>query len=227
MNQRYLIKKIVIVFVVGILVMIGYFVFSKKYLGLFSNTTTKVTLLDAYSGQQISNTAVTIYSDNGIRCIMAPCPTEEQEWTGKSDDQGVVSFPSGMINVNTHITAAGYRSGRNLGSDGEKISYTDRILELDPDSKTDNRERRFKLIDSQSKKSLANVSMWITNNQNCKPPHCSGYIFSGNTNSIGNIYFPISLVTSKGATWVFVDGYKPAKAPVGLSNFEVILEKEP
>lgn len=222
--------KIILVAVVVILVgIVGYFALINKSVSvpkipLPKTGTIKVKLLDAFSGQTISNTDVRIYSDNGIRCFTAPCNTEGQEWTGKSDDGGVISIPSKVINVVTTMTATGYKSGRDLDKDSEKIDNNNWLIELDPDSKIDNFERRLKLIDSQTQKPLSNTTLWITNDQNCRPPQCSDYGFTGTTNNQGNVYYQISSI--KDNSWVFVNNYKVVKFPTGWVNFKVILEKE-
>jgi hypothetical protein len=38
--------------------------------------TVRVRLLDAFSGESISDSDVEVHSDNGVRCIQAPCPTD-------------------------------------------------------------------------------------------------------------------------------------------------------
>ena len=186
--------------------------------------TIKVKLIDAFSGQNISNTDARVYSDNGNRCITTPCNTEGQEWTGKSSNDGIILIPSKVINIVTNITTTGYKSGRDLNRDSEKIDNNNWLIELDPDSKVDNLERRLKLIDFQAQKPLANTTIWVINNQNCNPPQCSNYSFTGTTNSQGNIYYKISLISD--SSWIFVNNYKVAKFPTGWVNFKVILEKE-
>lgn len=223
--------KIILVAVVVILIgIVGYFALINKFASvpkvpLPKTGIIKVKLLDAFSGQTISNTDVRIYSDNGIRCVTTPCNTEGQEWTGKSDDGGVILIPSKMINTVTTITATGYKSGGDLDKDSEKIDTNNNwLIELDPDSKIDNFERRLKLIDSQTRKPLSNTTLWITNNQNCRPPQCSDYGFTGTTNNQGNIYYQVSSI--KDNSCVFVNNYKVIKFPTGWVNFKVILEKE-
>ena len=44
-----------------------------------------VRLLDAATAKPIANTDVELWSDNGIRCIKAPCPTDGKQWKGTSD----------------------------------------------------------------------------------------------------------------------------------------------
>ena len=224
--------NIILISVVVILVGIaGYFVLTKltnrsvsvSKISFPKTDIIKVELLNAFSGQAISNTDVKIYSDNGIRCFTTPCNTEGQEWTGRSDSGGIISIPSKVINVVTTITATGYKSGRDLGKDSEK-NDNNWLIELDSDSKIDNFERRLKFIDSQTQKPLSNTTLWITNNQNCRPPQCSDYCFTGITNDQGNIYYPISSI--KNNSWVFVNNYKVIKFRTGWVNFKVILEKE-
>jgi len=229
MNQKGFVNIILIAVVVILIGIAGYFVLTNKSGSVpkipFQKTgTINIKLLDAFSGQAISNADVRIYSDNGILCFTTPCNTEGQEWTGKSDNGGIISIPSKVINVVTTITATGYKSGRDLNKDSEKIDNNNWLIELDPDSKIDHFERRLKLIDSQTQKPLSNTAVWITNNQNCRPPECSDYSFTGITNSQGNIYYRISSV--KDNSWVFVNSYKVVKFPTGWVNFKVILEKE-
>ena len=230
MNQKGF-SNILIILVVAILFagIAGYFVLTGKSgpvpkIPLPKTGSINVKLFDAFSGQAISNADERIYSDNGLRCITAPCNTEGQEWTGRSDNNGSNSIPSKVINVVTTIAASGYKSGRDLNKDSEKIDNNSWFIELDPDSKIDNFERRRKLIDSQTQKPLSNTTMWITNSQGCRPPQCSDYSFTGITNSQGNIYYQISSV--KDNSWVFVNNYKVVKFPTGWVNLKVTLEKE-
>ena len=184
----------------------------------------KVKLLDAFSGKKISLTDVRIYSDNGIRCVTTPCNTEGQEWIGKSDIDGVILVPLKIINEVTTITATGYKSGRDLNKDSEKININNWSIELDPDSKIDNFERRLKLIDSATGQALINTAVWIIKSQNCVPPVlCTDYVFSGTTNVFGNVYYPLSSL-GIGDRWVFVNGHSPAKMPTGWINYKVILQ---
>lgn len=219
MSQKGFFKIAAIPFIVVIAGIAVYF--------FITNKSKEFKLVDAFSGQSISNTDVRIYSENGIRCVTAPCSTEGQEWLGKSDSQGIILVPSKVINVVTGITATGYKSGRDLSKDAERLSSNSWLIELDPDSKIDNSERRIKLIDSQTQKSLPNITFWVVNNQNCRPPQCQYFSFTGKTNSIGNAYYPISSIAKDiDISYVFVSGYKFAKFPAGWVNYKVALEKE-
>jgi hypothetical protein len=68
----------------------------------------KVRVVDAATSKPIPDTAVEIYSDNGIRCIKAPCPTNGVKWTGKTDHRGVVIVPARVRQATVTISATGY-----------------------------------------------------------------------------------------------------------------------
>jgi len=76
-------------------------------------------LIDARTGKPIAGAGVRIWSDNGIRCSRAPCPTNGKEWKGKSNAAGVVKLPDGFIQLATNVTVSGYDS-RNLSPDAQK-----------------------------------------------------------------------------------------------------------
>lgn len=96
---------------------------------------TTVKLINAASKMPIAHADVRVWSDNGIRCIQAPCETEGKEWTGKTDQEGFISIPRRAINIVTIITANGFSGGKYLDRDAKSVNG-DLVLELDPDSTT-------------------------------------------------------------------------------------------
>ncbi len=60
-------------------------------------------------GRPVADAPVEIYSDNGIRCIRAPCPTNGTEWRGRSDAVGIVVIPTRVLQASTTITTPGYQ----------------------------------------------------------------------------------------------------------------------
>lgn len=48
-------------------------------------------------GETLKNVKIFIYSDNGTRCIQAPCPTNGKEWSGKTDGQGILKVPNSFV----------------------------------------------------------------------------------------------------------------------------------
>jgi hypothetical protein len=82
----------------------------------------RVRLLDARTTRPIAGTDVTVYSDNGTRCVVAPCPTNGKEWKGRTDAAGYVTIPRRAIQFATTIStptqsadliSKAKRSGRN------------------------------------------------------------------------------------------------------------------
>jgi len=92
-----------------------------------------VTVLDSASGRPLPRIAVQIYSDNGIRCIKAPCPTNGMQWNGRTDKKGVVVVPAKIVQSSMTITATGHVSGKNLAHDASKTSPHDWVIALDRD----------------------------------------------------------------------------------------------
>lgn len=185
----------------------------------------KLKLVDADTARIIINRKVEIHSDNGIRCIKAPCPIDEKEWKGTTDNEGIIYFPKETMNTSTTITAEGYKSGRDLQADIDKISENYWTIELDPDIKIDNFERRVKLIDSITLKSLPDTAFWFINDVRCLPPQCSRFVQKGVTNSLGNYYYQIAKINNPEKTYVYVPGYRPVNFPQGWVNYKVVLEK--
>jgi hypothetical protein len=70
--------------------------------------TLRIQLIDAASGEPLANAEIEVYSDNGIRCARAPCPTDGRPWRGRSDDRGVVALPASVLDVVNHIRTAAH-----------------------------------------------------------------------------------------------------------------------
>ena len=68
--------------------------------------TLRLRLIDAESGQPLQNAEVEVYSDNGTRCVRAPCPTDGRTWRGHSDHRGIVAFPASELAAVNHIRTA-------------------------------------------------------------------------------------------------------------------------
>ena len=92
-----------------------------------------VTVLDSASGRPLQHFDVRIESDNGIRCIRAPCPTNAVRWTGHTDKKGVVAVPAKVVQSSMSISAAGHTHARNLVRDASKTTPHDWVIALDPD----------------------------------------------------------------------------------------------
>lgn len=87
----------------------------------------KLLVIDKATKKPLANKSVSIYSDNGIRCIQAPCPTNGKNWKGKTDKHGYLMIPDNIRQASMTIEIAGYeanelnRSARKLGKNSWKI----------------------------------------------------------------------------------------------------------
>jgi hypothetical protein len=85
------------------------------------DSTVRVRLLNP-AGRPLAGAPVEIWSDNGIRCIRAPCPTNGTSWHGRSDARGLVVIPTRVLQASTTLTTPGYEGdlveGARPGSHG-------------------------------------------------------------------------------------------------------------
>ncbi len=95
--------------------------------------TIRVTVLDSASGKPVAAIEVRIHSDNGVRCITAPCPTNAMDWKGFTDAEGMFKLPKKILQQSTTITATGHSAGKDLGRDASKSKPDEWVIELDPD----------------------------------------------------------------------------------------------
>ena len=145
--------------------------------------TVKVQLLDAFCGQVMANSAVEVSSDNGIRCAIPPCPTDDKQWQGKSDAAGVTLIPTSVLQFETTITTPAHHG--NLVEDSEKAAGDFWLAERLParlDGVSELGLRPIKLIDARSSRPLANLPVLIGfgKTSNFKTP----------TNALGTLFSP-------------------------------------
>lgn len=74
----------------------------------------KLLVVSISTEKPIANRSVTINSDNGVRCVMAPCPTNSKQWQGRTNRQGLVVIPQKVIQQSTTIKIPGYMA-KDLG----------------------------------------------------------------------------------------------------------------
>jgi hypothetical protein len=175
-----------------------------------------VRLVDAATGAPIAGHKVHVFSDNGVRCIRAPCDTEASSWDGTSDEHGLITPPV----MRGTVSSDGYDSGRMLESDTDTGADGQLLLALDPDAKTNAQLRRYHLQDAATGAPLANSQVTL------EYPDCAAGLLHVTTNALGNFYYSLRCLTSNGGT-VTVPGYRPGKTPsAGWVNFRVPLNKE-
>jgi hypothetical protein len=182
-----------------------------------NSETVRVKLLNASSGKIISNSDVEVSSDNTIRCIRAPCPSNAKQWSGRSDAKGYVVIPTNILNISTHISTPAHRGGGNLISGSKKDMSGAWVVKLIPNRTLDPwpYSYRLKLVDAESNRPLVKTQVRVSFDENES--------FERKTNSLGYIAFPIEKVGMSG--WVVVTGYRRTKIEWGRVNYKMKLEK--
>jgi hypothetical protein len=184
--------------------------------------TVRVKLLAAFSGEVISNSDVEVHSDNGIRCIRAPCPTNAKQWQGKSDANGYVVIPTNVLQPVTRIWTPAHKQGKDLVRDSEKDAAGAWVIELYPNHVSDSAGlglRPIKLVDAQSDRPLSDTAVHIAFGETDS--------FEGTTNSLGYIFIPFEkAVPALENTWVTASGYQKAKIDFAGVNYRAKLERQ-
>jgi hypothetical protein len=184
--------------------------------------TVRVRLLDAFSAEVISDSDVEVHSDNNVRCVRAPCPTNDKQWKGKADANGYIIIPTGILQQVTTITTPSHKDGKDLVRDSEKGADGAWVVELYSNHVSDSSElgmRPFKLIDARSNRPLADILVRIAFGETES--------FEGKTNSLGYIFLPFEkALPALENTWVTVPGYRRAKIDFGGVNYRTKLERQ-
>jgi hypothetical protein len=180
--------------------------------------TVRVQLFDARSGVPIANTGVVVSSDNGIRCVRAPCPTNAQSWTGKSDAKGIVAVPTNAFQAVTSIATTTYASA-SLIDDAEQQNGL-WVVDLIPKSVLNSSDRlvhRFKLIDASTNKAIVSSELRVSAG--------ARGAFDASTSPRGYLFIPDERVASDlDRVWVVVPGYERTRLDFGAVRYRTRLK---
>ena len=165
----------------------------------------RVQFLDATSAQPIANTDIELWSDNGIRCIQAPCPTNGKQWKGRSDAFGRMVIPKSALNTTTTLKSAIYHG--DLVQDASPNGGGTWAIELFAEEAGVPGPHPLKLIDARTHKAIANTPVRIET----RDSHGPGSTQSVSSNALGYIFVPFQMAV-KGAenSWVVTSGYRDA-----------------
>ena len=123
LNERY--KRWIQFFVM----MSFIFVFTAVHSIQAQPSTLKILITDKKTGKSLAHKAVQIYSDNGVRCIQAPCPTNGKNWTGKTDRRGYIIVPNEIRQKSMTLTISGF-NGEELNRSARKLSKDSWVIAL-------------------------------------------------------------------------------------------------
>lgn len=179
-----------------------------------------VRLYSAVTAQPIASTDFELTSDNGIRCIKAPCPTDGKSWKGKSDAKGELVIPHSALNTTASITSASYHG--DLAGDAAPATSGGWTLELFPEQGADPEPHPLKLIDATTHQPLANVTLRIEARNSGGLPN----MMSLTSNALGYIFIPTDFVAHGAETsWVVVPGYRDARVDYAWARRKTFLDK--
>jgi hypothetical protein len=71
-------------------------------------------------GKPVTNITISLHSDNGLRCVTTPCPTNSKDWNGKSNAQGIVNIPKSFLQKSTTVWTKTYPNGTDLIAQAKK-----------------------------------------------------------------------------------------------------------
>jgi hypothetical protein len=193
--------------------------------------TVHVRLVDAVTTRAITNTEVEVSSDSGIRCVQAPCPTNEKRWTGWTDTEGSVMIPIDALQVVTSMrTSAHYADLIN-----DSYAAVDGVWAVDMFPRNAPQELEFhpldlKLIDARTLAPISDTPVRITLGRT------GG--FEGTTNSLGYIFVPVeALLGDTADSWppardagpeygrVIVPGYHTAQTDFSRATRKLLMKR--
>ena len=179
-----------------------------------------VRLLDASTVLPIANSVVELTSDNGIRCIKAPCPTDGKQWKGASDANGHVVIPKSALNSVATIKSVAYQGDLlNDATPGAKGEWN---VELFSEESGDPGPHPLKLIDASTHAAIANAKVRI------ETRHAGGATdtVSVTTNALGWLFVPFRVVTKDAEnSWLVVPAYQPARIDFSWARRKMLLDR--
>ncbi len=178
----------------------------------------RLRLVDAMTAQPIANAEIEIQSDNGIRCIKAPCPTHGNSWKGRSDASGIVVIPKGALNTTARLRGAAHQG--DLIEDVEPNASGGWTAELFPEERADPPPHPLKLVDARTHRPIANATVRIE----ARAPGVPVEEASATTNALGYILVP-SLVFEKSPehSWLVTPGYRDAHIDFAYARRKTLL----
>jgi hypothetical protein len=178
----------------------------------------RVRLVEALSGRPVANANVEIWSDNGLRCIQPPCPTNTKQWRGNTDAAGLVLVPTRVLQRSTTVrTPAG--EGDLIG-DAEPRDSGQWIAELFARDSTGKEGNPIKLLDGRSRKAIASRRAELQ----YQTADGQWDTVTATSNSLGYIFVPLEVVArAEDRAWVVVQGYRKTHVDFAWTRRKTLL----
>ncbi len=176
--------------------------------------TLRVQLVDALSAEPLADAPVQVWSDNGVRCIRAPCPTGARSWSGRTDAGGWLRLPRTALqaasSVETPAHAGDLIEDSRLAGDGW-------VAALFPADSTGVGPRPVLLVDGRDRP-IANASVEIDYGRVGK--------VTARTNALGYLLVPFAAVArAPDDTWVVAPGFRRTRLDFAWARRRTVLHR--
>jgi hypothetical protein len=144
----------------------------------------RIRLLDAHTGQPISNLEIRLLSEHGSGCSKAPCRIDSVTWTGRSDADGRIEIPKSAIGA--QATAATDSHEPDLLDNATHEGGGDWVLELTARDSSGDDPYPLKLLNEESRKPLASTPVSLK----FADTHNGEHEVALTTNALGYVFIP-------------------------------------
>ena len=178
-----------------------------------------VQLFDAVTAKPVAGATVDLGSDNGIRCVRAPCPTDSREWTGSSDASGRITIPTSVLNASVSLTSGEYHG--DLVADASPGEHGEWTLELLPEANSNQPSHPLKLTDARTHRPIANTPVRIESRIGVSTS------VNATTNALGYVFVPFAMM-AKGEEncWIVAPGYRDAHVDFAWVRHRMLLKRK-
>lgn len=167
------------------------------------------TFYDSVTAKVLANHKVVLKQENTIRCVKAPCPSNEMSSESQTDASGNFKLTDETIldmRDYIYVVPVGYHSQRFTSMKQKDIHFVPKSITKD--------FREIKFIDRWEKKPIANQKVWFATTKDCPKAKCTGIVFEGTTNKFGLVYYKFLEVFPKGLSqmdpvYINIEGYSP------------------
>lgn len=173
---------------------------------LFATTTyaLEFTIYDELSSKPLKSTKVIVKRHNSIQCITTPCPSNEMNYTKKTDQNGLLEINEKHLLEDQNylsIKVKDYNPARLDKVKNKKLYLTPMKITKD--------HRKLILINYSSKKIIPNTEVKF-----CTDKECKNIIFKEKSNDNGVLYYHYPTIFPKGLAqtepvYLIIPGFKP------------------
>ena len=170
-----------------------------------SGDTIVVLLLDAASANPMAGVAVEVWSDNGIRCVRNPCPTNGTTWHSKADASGKIHIPRRLFQESMSASTAGFAA--DLAEDAYQVAGESGgwVLDMLPSDSSSADKRPIKLVDASSGRPVASRRVRV----DYRTPLSGRDTMTLTSSGLGYIFIPtLGVAGTFEDVWAKAPGYR-------------------